>query len=81
MKTIEIVAKSFGIATIRIHQLIRNNQIAYKADKISVYVDETEVERWLDRHPDKLQQWQDAYSYTRGRLISNKYMKSYRDKI
>lgn len=57
MKPIEIVAKSFGIAPIRIHQLIRNNQIAYKADKISVYVDEKEVERWLEKNPEKLQQW------------------------
>lgn len=78
MKPIEIVAKSFGIAPIRIHQLIRNNQIAYKVDKISVYVDEKEVGRWLEKNPEKLQQWQEAYSYTREHLISNKYVKNFR---
>ena len=79
MKKIELVARELEIAPIRIHQLIRNKQISYKADKLGVYVDEREINRWFDQHPDQLQRWKEAYDYTKKHLISNGYVQAYRD--
>lgn len=74
MKPLKYIASMFSVALIRIHQLIRNKQISYKADKLGVYVDEIELNRWFDQHPDQLQRWKEAYDYTKKHLISNSYL-------
>ena len=75
MKELNVVAKLFAIAPIRIHQLIRNKQIAFRTDHNGVYVDQDELQRWFDAHPDQLKAWQEAFQYTREHLISNSYVK------
>lgn len=79
MKPIEIVAKSFGIAPIRVHQLIRNKQIAFRADHNGVYVNQDELQRWFDDHIWTLMEWQEAFKKTQKNLIANGYVKTFRN--
>lgn len=62
MKPIEFVAKSFGIAPIRIHQLIRKGYIKFKANEHFVYVDEFEISKYMDHNPDIYTKWKDDYA-------------------
>lgn len=79
MIPIYIAAKIFAIAPIRIHQLIRNKQISFRAFHTGVYVNQDELQRWFDAHPEQLEAWKESFKYTREYLISNGYVNSFRE--
>ena len=78
MKELTVVAKLFAIAPIRIHQLIRNKQISFRAFHTGVYVNQDELQRWFDDHMWTLMAWQDAFKKTQKNLIANGYVKTFR---
>lgn len=76
MKPIEIVARELEIAPIRIHQLIRQNKVQFKADYFGVYVTEAEIVQFFESHPDIYTIWKENYNHNqRCRLQSSIYKK------
>jgi hypothetical protein len=76
---IKAAAREFGIAELRLHQLIRQHAISFRADDYGVYVEQSEVQAWLTSHPEQWQQWMDALQHTQDHLISNRYLEQHRN--
>ena len=61
MKPLNFIAKSFGIAPIRIHQLIRQGVVGFKIESGFVWVDEKAVSDYFKCNPEIHARWKIKY--------------------
>ena len=61
MKPLNFIAKSFGIAPIRIHQLIRQGVVGFKIKSDCVWVDEKAASDYFKCNPEIYARWKTKY--------------------